>query len=317
MHHEKYENNPRPRMGTAKAGRVSSATGKRPTKRLVSRRKSNTRKGYFPNPVDNFKFAPPGKFWVYFTNHQYFADKTFDSEKSAIDFAKSKGFEATIYAANETIGAWSPIGGYRRFKSNPINHMGEKEYYTYAGWKRAVKAIDPNAEFYGDKDIGGAINVGEWDGEKGSIFTPVIRAKQRRAEGKAAAPKSAEPGFYDADGNRLQISSRIKDFRGESAIVNAFEPPHKPGASGYITTNRGRYYASVYGYEWKGPRPRSANPVRQLAKRAGIRFYRKSGNKWFMFAPDSFSAKTKPQAIKLANELARMYKTQIKIVIDK
>lgn len=44
--------NPRPRIGAAKPTRASSATGMRPSKRLVSRRKANTRKGYFPNPAE-------------------------------------------------------------------------------------------------------------------------------------------------------------------------------------------------------------------------------------------------------------------------
>ena len=49
---DKPKTNPRPRIGAAKPSRPSSATGKRPSKRLVSRRKANTRKGYFPNPAE-------------------------------------------------------------------------------------------------------------------------------------------------------------------------------------------------------------------------------------------------------------------------
>lgn len=73
-------------------------------------------------------------------------------------------------------------------KSNPINHMGEKEYYTFAGWKRAVKAIDPKAVFYGDRDIGGAFGIGEWDGEKGSIFTDETRVKILKYDPAMKAP---------------------------------------------------------------------------------------------------------------------------------
>lgn len=46
------KSNPRPRLGTKKPTRVSSATGRAPSKRLVRRRKTNTRKGYFPNPSE-------------------------------------------------------------------------------------------------------------------------------------------------------------------------------------------------------------------------------------------------------------------------
>lgn len=46
----KAKKNPAKRIGTARAGRPSQITGKKPTKRLVTRRKTNTKKGYFPNP---------------------------------------------------------------------------------------------------------------------------------------------------------------------------------------------------------------------------------------------------------------------------
>jgi hypothetical protein len=44
--------NPAPRIGTASPRRRSQITKKPPTKRLVKRRVVNTKKGYFPNPVD-------------------------------------------------------------------------------------------------------------------------------------------------------------------------------------------------------------------------------------------------------------------------
>ncbi len=46
------QKNPAPRKGTAKPKRPSQATGKAPSKRLVARRTSNTKKGYFPNPAE-------------------------------------------------------------------------------------------------------------------------------------------------------------------------------------------------------------------------------------------------------------------------
>lgn len=42
--------NPAPRIGTRNSLRRSQATGKRPSRRLVARRRGNVRKGYFPNP---------------------------------------------------------------------------------------------------------------------------------------------------------------------------------------------------------------------------------------------------------------------------
>ncbi|MFT7880450.1 MAG: hypothetical protein ABXS91_08660 [Sulfurimonas sp.] len=49
-----------------------------------------------------------------------------------------------------------------------------REFMTYQAWKRAVKKIDPHAEFTGDKDIDGAFRRdaydAEWDGEVGQII---------------------------------------------------------------------------------------------------------------------------------------------------
>lgn len=55
------------------------------------------------------------------------------------------------------------------------NHMGEKEFQTYAGWKRACKMIKPDATFTGDRDID-SCEVGEWDGAVGSIFNKASKA---------------------------------------------------------------------------------------------------------------------------------------------
>ena len=66
--------------------------------------------------------------------------------------------------------------------SEEMNQHGERMQYTYAGWKRAVKAKHPDAWFDGDKEICNAMvgpnpyvryktkGVGEWDGEKGSVY---------------------------------------------------------------------------------------------------------------------------------------------------
>ena len=55
-----------------------------------------------------------------------------------------------------------------------LNHMGEREYYTFNGWKRATLKLHPTAKMRGDRDIGAlqvnGRDVAEWDGEKGSIY---------------------------------------------------------------------------------------------------------------------------------------------------
>lgn len=45
--------NPAPRIGAAKPRRKSQVTGEKPSMRLVRRREKNTRKGYYPNPIDS------------------------------------------------------------------------------------------------------------------------------------------------------------------------------------------------------------------------------------------------------------------------
>ena len=49
------------------------------------------------------------------------------------------------------------------------NHMGDRLFQTYAGWKRACKLIKPDAKFNGDRDID-SCEVGEWDGAEGSVY---------------------------------------------------------------------------------------------------------------------------------------------------
>lgn len=46
------------------------------------------------------------------------------------------------------------------------------EYQTYGAWKRAVKKLNPDAKFTGDKDIDSCSCKeceAEWDGAKGTI----------------------------------------------------------------------------------------------------------------------------------------------------
>jgi len=41
-----------------------------------------------------------------------------------------------------------------------------------------------------------------------------------------------------------------EDFRGDPLTITGGTAPHKPGASGYITTDHGRFYAGVAGCMW-------------------------------------------------------------------
>lgn len=51
-----------------------------------------------------------------------------------------------------------------------VNHLGERQFDTYEEWRRAVRLIDPNVKFDGDKETCNGGNVGEWDGAHGIIY---------------------------------------------------------------------------------------------------------------------------------------------------
>lgn len=55
-------------------------------------------------------------FKVYFINHDYYADGSFGSVQSALDYAQSKSFEAAIHQklgpdTLKVVAAWSPLTG--------------------------------------------------------------------------------------------------------------------------------------------------------------------------------------------------------------
>jgi hypothetical protein len=65
---------------------------------------------------------------------------------------------------------------------NPKNHMGDRTFQTFTGWKKACKKVNPEVWFEGDIDIAQAMmgpkpykrgetkSFGEWDGAEGSIY---------------------------------------------------------------------------------------------------------------------------------------------------
>jgi hypothetical protein len=59
-------------------------------------------------------------FRVYWVNHNYFAQDTFPTVDEALDYARSKGFDATVWRGQGTsiedmVAAWSTFGGVRRY----------------------------------------------------------------------------------------------------------------------------------------------------------------------------------------------------------
>lgn len=54
------------------------------------------------------------------------------------------------------------------------NHLREREFTSYSGWKAACRKIKPDVVFSGDKDICSAGSVGEWDGAVGVIYSQKV-----------------------------------------------------------------------------------------------------------------------------------------------
>lgn len=73
------------------------------------------------------------------------------------------------------------------------NENGDQEFQTFRGWVRAVKLINLNAVINGDKDIASVAGIGEWDGAKGIIFNPTLRAKFAEKAAATAAPLNLDP----------------------------------------------------------------------------------------------------------------------------
>lgn len=61
--------------------------------------------------LETFKHSG-ARFTVYYINFGFAADRALDDLDSAIHYAESKGFEATINHNGRPVGSWSPITGF-------------------------------------------------------------------------------------------------------------------------------------------------------------------------------------------------------------
>lgn len=94
--------------------------------------------------------------------------------------------DGTMYLCDGT-GAKSYIRFWNKIDT-PVqeakNHMGETEYNTWSGWRAACKKVNPDYKIEGDKDIAQAMvdgkSIGEWDGEKGSVFDDAHKPKKAK-----------------------------------------------------------------------------------------------------------------------------------------
>ena len=51
-------------------------------------------------------------------------------------------------------------------------------------------------------------------------------------------------------GDVVNEGAALETFRGEAAILEGGQPPHRVGSSGRVYTDLGAHYPSVYGLEW-------------------------------------------------------------------
>lgn len=55
-------------------------------------------------------------------------------------------------------------------------------------------------------------------------------------------------------GKEVEVGDKVKDFRGDPAVVTGWTPPRKPASEGHIRVkingHEMEYYAGVYDTEW-------------------------------------------------------------------
>ena len=89
--------------------------------------------------------------------------------KSPFYIEKGKDLVKEVYSLSEAKKEIDKLVGATK---DATNHMGERSFQTYEAWKKACKAINPNVQFEGGKDICQAKpGIGEWDGAEGIIYT--------------------------------------------------------------------------------------------------------------------------------------------------
>lgn len=52
-------------------------------------------------------------FRVFFSNHDYFSDRQFDTLDTALAYARSTCFQCQVYRNGDMVATWCPIGGSR------------------------------------------------------------------------------------------------------------------------------------------------------------------------------------------------------------
>jgi hypothetical protein len=146
-------------------------------------------------------------------------------------------------------------------EASKLNHMNERTFETYAGWKKACKKMNPDVWFDGDEDIANAMvgpkpyvrgktrSIGEWDGAEGSVYNTSAVAESSElwnkedemedsyAKGMRAGAGAANPykkGTKDHDfWNEGQKDSKDDAERGNvKESVTDYDDKHNSNKSG-------------------------------------------------------------------------------------
>lgn len=114
------------------------------------------------------------QFTVLISGSRSFKWRVYEGGYSVADGSGEPTAEAALNAAK----AWAKANGgtvvsHKQMGHDAVNHLGEREYQTYAAWRAAAKAAGATS-FEGDKDIAHAKgpngHVGEWGGDVGVIY---------------------------------------------------------------------------------------------------------------------------------------------------
>lgn len=152
------------------------------------------------------------------------------------------------------------------------NHLGEREYETYNGWKRACRKAYPGCTFYGDRDIGGANlngkDVGEWDGSVGCVYNgsmsgiPVSEAKAPSLASRIKNAVYADQISKDKSGNYIfrkgyfyrngmdsdkwaaRVSAELAKAGIDATLVNSYD--HWAAFKGGASVKNQSHWAAVF-----------------------------------------------------------------------
>ena len=155
-------------------------------------------------------------------------------------------------------------GAYMKNPARVLNHLGEAEYQTFAGWKRAALKQYPGATMRGDKDIGAlqinGVDVAEWDGEKGSVYPQSQVARFL----KNPAPRAVTQDDINAAARGLRMLTMPQDDLKQ--LVKETNPDNFAGAVIIAAAKQMIGAKRQVGMFKKNPAPKTVKAKRQNNK---------------------------------------------------